>query len=153
MTNIVSQAPPTTYFHLATDRWSEPFWTATTQHRLEIPRCTSCRRFRMPPSPFCPSCQSQEQEWVSVSGAGTVYSFTLITNPPFPEAADHLPYAPALVELDDAPGVRLVSAVVDAPLDRIAIGSRVSLVWQDLPDGVTLPRFKLTDPDPAAAAI
>ena len=153
MTEALSKMPPTTHFHLAMDRWSEPFWTAAAEHRLEIARCPSCQRFRMPPSPFCASCQASGQEWVPVSGAGRVYSFTLITNPPFAEAADHLPYAPALVELDDAPGVRLVSAIIDAPLDRIAIGSRVALVWQDLPGVASIPRFILAEPDaPAPAA-
>jgi uncharacterized OB-fold protein len=145
MTKILSKAPPTTHFHLATDRWTEPFWEATARHRLEIPRCGDCGLFRMPPSPFCASCQSQNIEWIEVSGAGAVYSFTIITNPPFPEAAEHLPYLPAIIELDGAPGVRLVSALIDAPIDQVEIGSRVDLCWQDMPDGVTLPRFRLSD--------
>lgn len=139
----VTLSPPTTHFHLETDRWTEPFWRATAEHRLQIPRCGACGRFRMPPSAYCPACQSQAVDWVTVPGTGTIYSFTLITNPPFPEAAAHVPYAPAVVELDGAPGVRLVSAVVGAPLEQVAIGAKVSLVWQDLPEGVSLPRFKL----------
>lgn len=146
MTTLVSLAPPTTHFHLETDRWTEPFWKATAEHRLQIPRCGACGRFRMPPSAFCPACQSQEVEWVTVAGTGTVYSFTVITLPPFPEAAAQVPYVPALIELDGAPGVRLVSAVVGAPLERVAIGARVALSWQDLPeDGISLPRFKLQE--------
>lgn len=143
MTSPISQLPPMTYFQLVTDRWSEPYWAATAEHRLEIPRCGDCGRFQMPPAPFCPACQSSEQEWVEVNGKGTIYSFTLITNPPFAEAVDHLPYAPVLVELEDAPGVRIVSAVVDAPLDAIAIGARVELCWQDVADGNAVPRFRL----------
>lgn len=144
MTTPITKNPPTTYFQLATDCWTEPFWNATSEHRLEIPRCGECGRFQMPPAPFCPACQSAEQEWVEVSGRGTIYSYTLITNPPFAEAAEHLPYAPALLELDDAPGVRLVSAIVNAPIDHVRIGARVTLCWQDLPDGVSVPRFELT---------
>ena len=36
-----------------------------------------------------------------------------------------------------------MSAVVDAPLAQVAIGSRVTLTWRDLPEGVALPRFML----------
>ena len=143
MNAAISKTPPLTYFHLETDRWTEPFWEATAAHRLDIPRCAACSRFRMPPSPFCPACQSSDVEWMTVNGEGTVYSFTIITNPPFPEAADYLPYVPVIVEPDGAPGVRLVSALIDAPLDAIAIGARVTLVWEDCADGVTLPRFRL----------
>ena len=145
MSNAFSKMPPMTHFHLAMDRWSEPFWQATAGQKLKIPRCKDCGRFRMPPSPFCAVCQSQNVEWVELSGNGAVYSFTIITNAPFPEAVENLPYLPAIVELDGAPGVRLVSAVVDAPIAQVEIGSRVSLVWQVLPDGVTVPRFRLSD--------
>lgn len=145
MNEALSKVPPTTHFHLATDVWTEPFWRATAQHRLEIPKCGDCQTFRMPPSAFCPKCQSQTVEWVNVSGTGSVYSFTIIANPPFPEAADHVPYVPAIIELDDAPNARIVSAVIDAPVTQIEIGSRVHLRWQDLPDGVSLPRFILSD--------
>lgn len=145
LSTTVSLAPPTTHFHLEIDRWTEPFWKATAEHRLQIPRCGACGRFRMPPSAFCPACQSQAVDWVTVEGTGTVYSFTIITNPPFPEAAAHVPYVPALIELDGAPGVRLVSAVVGSPLERVAIGARVALSWQDLPDGVSVPRFTLLE--------
>lgn len=135
--------PPTTHFHLEMDRWTEPFWRAAGEHRLQIPRCRACGRFRMPPSAYCPGCQSQDVEWVAVAGTGTVFSYTIIANPPFAEAAAHVPYAPAVIELDGAPGVRLISAIVGAPPEDIKIGSRVSLSWQDLPDGVALPRFVL----------
>jgi uncharacterized OB-fold protein len=141
----VSLMPPTTHFHLETDRWSAPFWKATAEHRLQIPRCGACERFRMPPSAFCPACQSQAVDWVTVEGTGTVYSYTIITNAPFAEAAAHVPYVPALIELDGAPGVRLVSAVVGAPLAQVAIGAKVALSWQDLAEGISVPRFTLVE--------
>jgi len=142
-TKTLSLPPPTTYFHLVMDRWSEPFWRAAGEHRLEIPRCCKCGRFRMPPSAYCATCQSQEVAWVQVAGTGTVYTYTIITNPPFAEAAAHVPYIPAVIELDDAPGARLISAIVGAPPGDVAIGSRVKVIWQDLPDGAVLPRFEL----------
>ncbi len=145
LADLVSLAPPTTHFHFEADRWSEPFWKASAEHRLQIPRCGACARFRMPPSAYCPACQSQAVDWVTVAGTGSVYSFTIISNPPFAEAAAHVPYVPALIELDGAPGVRLVSALIGAPLAQVAIAAKVSLIWQDLPDGISLPRFKLLE--------
>ena len=143
MTSALTHFPPMNFFQLVSDVWTEPFWTATASHRLEVPRCGDCGRFQMPPAPFCPSCQSDRHEWVEVDGRGTIYSYTLITVAPFPEAAAHLPYAPALIELDDAPGARIISAIVGAPISVIRIGARVKLCWQDLPDGVVIPRFEL----------
>jgi uncharacterized OB-fold protein len=151
MSSNISKTPPVTHFHLATDRWSEPFWQATTSHRLLIQRCAACAKPRMPPTAFCAACQSSDTDWAEVSGKGKIYSFTIITLPPFPEAAEHLPYVPAIIELDEVPGVRLISAVVGAALEDVRIGAAVALEWQDLPDNlqdgspwaVALPRFHL----------
>jgi uncharacterized OB-fold protein len=151
MSSNISKAPPTTHFHLAMDRWSEPFWQAAASHRLSIQRCADCGKPRMPPTAFCAACQSQNTDWVDVPGTGTIYSFTIITHPPFPEAVEHLPYVPAIIEIDGMPGVRLISAIIGAALEDVRIGAPVSLEWEDLaenpqedlPWAVALPRFRL----------
>ena len=151
MSSNISKTPPVTHFHLATDRYSEPFWEATKSHRLTVQHCTDCGKLRLPPSAFCAVCQSSNLDWVEAPGTGTIYSFTIITLPPFPEAAEHLPYVPAIIELDGMPGVRLISAIIGAALEDVRIGAPVALEWQDLPENlqgdlawpVALPRFRL----------
>ena len=151
MPSNISKTPPLTHFHLATDRWTEPFWQATARHQLSIQRCTDCGKPRMPPSAFCAACQSQDHVWWEVQGTGKIYSFTIITLAPFPEAAEYLPYVPAIIELDEMPGVRLISAIIGAALEDVRIGASVTLEWQDLPGNmqgdlpwpVALPRFRL----------
>jgi uncharacterized OB-fold protein len=128
---------------IATDAWTRPFWDAAAEHRLVVQRCTDCQRLRMPPTPFCPACRSQACEWPELSGRGVIYSFTIVATAVTPRHADHVPYVPALIEPLDAPGVRLVSNVVDAPLAAIRIGAEVEVVWQDGPAGLSVPRFRL----------
>jgi uncharacterized OB-fold protein len=52
-------------------------------------------------------------------------------------------YAPIVVELSDAPGVRIISTLVDGDPAEIAIGRKVVLDWNPLPDGRNIPTFRL----------
>ena len=60
------------------------FWEAATAHRLVAERCADCGRFRHPPRPMCPECNSLAVEVVELSGRGTIYSFSIIHHPPSP---------------------------------------------------------------------
>jgi hypothetical protein len=53
-----------------------------------------------------------------------------------------VPYVVALVTLDDAPGVRLVSNLVDVAPDDVAIGMPVEVVFDDVSADVTVPGFR-----------
>ena len=143
----ISKAPPPELFTLTTDQWTKPFWEAAAAHRLVAPKCGCCSTFRMPPTPFCPNCLSQELEWPELSGQGVLYSYTIVARAIIPEMAAHLPYVPALVELPDAGGVRLITNIVGAPLDALEIGCPVQVVWDDRPDGVSIPCFRLVRTD------
>jgi uncharacterized OB-fold protein len=50
------------------------------------------------------------------------------------------PYSVVLVELEE--GVRLVSNVVGVRPDDIGIGMEVEVVFDDIGEGVTLPKFR-----------
>jgi uncharacterized OB-fold protein len=124
--------PPQSLVGLHLDAWTEPFWVAAAEHRLTCPRCVACAALRMPPSPFCPRCRSQQVEWLELSGRGTVYSFTIARHALIPELADCLPYVVAVVDLEGAPGVRLVANVVDTEVEDVHVGMPLEVVWEDV---------------------
>lgn len=142
MTTQIAKRPLESLFSLVTDQWTEPFWQAARERRLVAARCAACGRFRMPPSPFCPHCLSQELEWPTLSGRGFVYSYTVVGRAIFPEMEACVPYVPALVELPDADNLRLITNIVDTPLDEIVVGMPVGVVWDERADGVVVPRFR-----------
>jgi uncharacterized protein len=142
MYETLAKSPPASLFTLVTDVWTKPFWDAARERRLVAPRCGVCGTFRMPPSPFCPSCQSQQIEWITLSGRGTVYSHSAVTRAIVPEMEPCLPYITAVVELADAGGARLVTNVIDVPIDAVRIGMPVRVAWDDLGNGVVVPRFR-----------
>jgi uncharacterized protein len=126
------------------DAWSQPFWDAAAAHTLRVPRCIACGTFRWPAGPFCPACRSQPVDWVP-PGRGSIYSFTIIPvrgrDPAHP-----LWRIPVLVEFDAAPGIRLVSTLIRAPLERVRIGAAVEVEWLVAANAV-VPVFQLTEPD------
>lgn len=140
---LFAKRPPMPTAEIETNMWTRPFWEAAAQHELVSCRCAACATFRMPPTPFCPSCQSQDIEWVELPGTGTVFSYTIVSRAIFQGMEDSLPYVPAIITLDNADSVRLISNVVDSPIDEIAIGARVEVLWQNLPNGGTIPLFRL----------
>jgi uncharacterized protein len=124
------------------DRDSKEFWDRCAEHVLAFQRCSSCGAFRNPPAPICYVCRSTDSEWSPVEGDGTVYSYTIVTHAVHPGLADRIPFNVALVEFPDAPGVRLITNVVDAAPDELSVGLPVRLHWEDLSNGTTLPRFE-----------
>ena len=68
-TGIVAQALPGERVKISTDVTTEPFWRAAQEKRLTAPKCGSCGTFRLPPTVFCPNCQSTDLEWPTLSDA------------------------------------------------------------------------------------
>jgi uncharacterized OB-fold protein len=117
------------------------FWAALREGELRIQRCVACKTFRHPPRPACARCGSTEREWVAVSGTGEVWSFTVIHPPTLPAFAERTPYGAVVIRLDE--GVFLVSALIDCPVDELAVGSRVEVAVREVDTDLALPLFRL----------
>jgi uncharacterized OB-fold protein len=118
-----------------------PFWQAAAEHRLVVQRCNDCGRTRLPPSPICPACRSSAADWKELSGRGEIYTYTIVHRPV--AAGQELPFVIAVIALDDAGGVRMISNVVGAAPDDVRIGAPVELVWEDMSAELAVPRFRL----------
>lgn len=117
------------------------FWDWCRKRELRFQRCGACGRYRHPPVPFCPHCQSGAVEWLSASGDVRLFSYTVVHHAVSEKLRAYVPYNIAIVEFLDL-GVRLVSNVIDLPADRLRIGMKLCLVWQESDDGTLLPLFK-----------
>jgi uncharacterized OB-fold protein len=115
------------------------FWQGGEAGRLMIHRCGACQRFFHPPAPICPSCGSLDVAPQATSGRGRIATYTINHQAWKPELA--APYVVAIVELDDQPGLRLLSNVVGLPPDQVRIGMPVQVTFEQHED-VWLPLFK-----------
>lgn len=121
------------------DPGSEPFWNATKQHRLSIPRCKACDQHHFYPRELCPHCHSDELEWTDVSGRGEIYSYTIARKPAGPAFAADVPYVVAMIALDEGP--RMLTNIITADVDSVRIGDRVRVKFDDVAADLTLPKF------------
>ena len=129
----------------AGDDLSRHFWEAASEDRLEIQRCQNCRRYHQPPVGICPFCHSVDLRYEAVSGLGTIYTYTVTHDARTPAFAAVQPYAVVWVELDEQPRLRLISNMPGTPLDKVQIGSRVEVFFEEIEPGHKLPEFRLVD--------
>jgi uncharacterized protein len=140
MTGLAATLPPE-QIRIATDPHSLPFWEAARDGWLTAQQCASCGAFRMPPTPFCPECLSQDVRWPELSGRATVFSFSVVRGLP---GDPDLILIPVVLELEGAPGVHLVSNIIDATPEDVTIGAEVSVDFVEISDGWRLPVFRLS---------
>ncbi|MCU1357647.1 MAG: DNA-binding protein [Acidimicrobiales bacterium] len=119
---------------------SRPFWDATREQRFLVQWCIDCEQPIFYPREVCPSCLGTDLEWRPSAGTGTVYAVSVQHRPAFPTMADRVPYAVALIDLDD--GIRLMSNVVECDPETVAPGLAVTVRWELLSDGRHLPQFR-----------
>ncbi|MEU7022126.1 OB-fold domain-containing protein [Streptomyces sp. NPDC046203] len=132
------------------DEDGAPFWEYAARGELRVQTCAACAEPRFPPRPCCPHCQSFDSTWRRLSGRGRIWSFVVPHPPLLPDYAAQAPYNAVLVELADAPRVRLAGNVVASPgaqLDsvdpaRLRIGAPVKVVFAEI-GGITVPRWLL----------
>jgi uncharacterized protein len=104
---------------------SGAFWTGGREGRLLVTTCADCGFRTHPPSPRCPSCYGDRVAPRPVSGRGHVYSFTINRREWSPGL--EVPYVIAVVELEEQPGLRLLTNVVDCPAEEVEIGMAVEV--------------------------
>jgi uncharacterized OB-fold protein len=117
---------------------SRPYWAAAHEHRLVVRRCRACGARHFMPRVQCPSCWSDELEWMDCSGFGTVYSMSIVHRAPTANFAAVTPYVIALIDLEEGP--RMFSNIVGEGALEVSIGERVKVTFETRGDAV-LPQF------------
>lgn len=116
-----------------------PFFDAAKRHELVVQRCGQCGMHRFPAREICSSCLSRDAAWVQVSGGGEVFSYNVMHQVYHPGFADEVPYAVVVVKLKE--GAKMNSNLVGVKPHDIKIGMPVKVVFEDITDEVTLPKF------------
>jgi uncharacterized OB-fold protein len=119
---------------------SQAYWDGLRDRKLLMPRCDACGKYWFPPSLLCPHCNATNWTWASTSGRGRIFSYVVYHRVYHPGFADEVPYAVAVIELDEGP--RMVSNVIGIAPDKLACDLRVQVVYQPITDTITLPKFK-----------
>ena len=79
----------------------QEFRDGLSRGELLIQRCNACAKPNMYPRYACPHCQSDDLGWQAAGGAGRLMSFTVLRSGAPQGFEDELPYALAVVRLDE----------------------------------------------------
>jgi uncharacterized protein len=120
---------------------AQPFWDALAEHRVRIQYSPSAARYVFYPRVLAPGTLADDLEWREISGAGSLYTFTVCHRPVSPHFADDVPQVLAVVKWDEGP--HFSTEIVNADPSRLTVGMRVKPVFTDYPDaGVTMLRYE-----------
>jgi uncharacterized OB-fold protein len=122
------------------DELNRGFWDNARAGILSVQHCKACGDKRYPPSPVCPKCLSPDQDWLAVSGQGTLESWVDFHRAYWDGFKGDLPYRVCLVRLAEGPV--MVSNLV-GPSENARMGAKVEVVFDAVTEDVTLPKFKM----------
>ena len=118
---------------------SRPFWEGCRQGMLRLQYCEQCQQYQFYPRLYCMHCGAEEIRWVTASGRGVIYSYTIIHQNKAPEFVQETPYNVAVVQLEEGP--RMMSNIVGISPEDLRIDLRVKVVFDAVSESISLPRF------------
>jgi uncharacterized protein len=114
---------------------AQHFWTGCEKGELRVQCCADCNQAQFFPRDHCLHCHSDRVEWQASTGSGTIYSITRVERAPTDEFRALVPYAIALVDLDE--GVRIMAHANAA----LQIGDKAKVTFFSH-NNRSLPRFE-----------
>lgn len=119
---------------------TRPWWDAAREGRLLLRRCRSCGAVHYYPRTFCPTCWSDDVEWMEAGGRATLYTHSTVYVNDLPPFGEQVPYVAAVVDLEEGP--RMMSRVVDCEPADLEVGMALQVVFEPVTDDITLPYFR-----------
>ena len=121
---------------------SDFYWEKCKAHELWLRHCKACDQTYFYPRDICPHCFSRDTDWIKSSGRGILHTFAIAHRAPIPAFQNRVPFVLAIVELEG--GARIPTNLVEVEPDPSAIkcGMAVEVVFEDLDDKISLPKFR-----------
>jgi uncharacterized OB-fold protein len=116
------------------------FWEGCRQHEFRLQKCRDCGSYQNHPRPFCGECYETNIEWVTSSGRGTVWTFTITKQHGDPRFAWRVPFVLAYVELEE--GVKVMTNIVDTPPESVYIGMPVEVTFVEVTPELSIYQFR-----------
>src|SRR6195952_1198806 len=120
---------------------TQPFWDALREHTIRIQYSPSTGRYVFYPRVLAPGTLADDLQWREISGAASLYTYTVAYRPTAPPFAADVPQLLAVVQWDEGP--RFSTEIVNAEPTDLEVGMRLQPVFVDYRDsGVTMLRYE-----------
>lgn len=116
------------------------YWEGTAAGELRLQRCRQCNQHYFYPRPRCPQCGSRDVEWTPVSGRGRLHTY-VISHRAAPGFEDHVPYAIAVVELEEGPRMLTNIVGIDNTPENLVLDMELQVDFERRGD-VGIPVFR-----------
>jgi uncharacterized OB-fold protein len=140
-TGRAATPPPILPHQVAPDDLDDPFWAGCVDHEFLLHRCRECGRAYWPAS-SCLDHGTTAMEWVPARGTGEVFTYTVFHHAYDPRFADRVPYALAVVQLDEGPFFH--TDILECDAGDVYVGMRVEVVYEDVAVDLAIPHFRPT---------
>jgi uncharacterized OB-fold protein len=132
------------------DALDKPYFDACNEDRLVIQNCSApehgaAGRLQHPPAAMCGGCgKDANLGWKQLSGRGTIYTYGVVYDSPIAELQADQPYNVAVIELEEDPGVKMLSHLPGRPVDDVPIGAKVKVMFESTPaTGQKVPEWQV----------
>lgn len=123
----------------AVDKSSSEFWQRCRHGRLSVQKCPMCGHLQFYPRLICGQCGA-DPELIDVSGAGTVYTYTVVRHNGAPAFRDEVPYVLAMVELLEGP--MIMGNVTACRPEDVTIGMQVVVDFVPVSEHIGIPMWR-----------
>ncbi len=127
------------------DPLGKPFWDGAKAGKLMLPRCVDCSRVHWYPRHICPSCHSDNIEWVEGSGEGYIHTFA-VQHRAMGGWAEEAPFVTAYIDLAEGDRMFTVLRGVDPKNpESIKIGAKVRVEFEAATDDVSIAFWRVAE--------
>ena len=116
------------------------FYDYCARSELRLQKCADCGAWRHMPRYNCAECGSDQWSWEKSSGRGRLYTWTVCRRAFHPAFEKDLPYAVAIVAMEEGP--RVVAEIVNRTPDQLRLEMPVEVVFEKVAENVVLPKFR-----------
>ena len=121
---------------------SDYYWEKCKEHELWLRHCNQCNKAYFYPRDICPVCFGRDTKWIQASGTGTLYTYGIVHQIPRPNYKGPVPFVIAMVQLDEGPIMPTNLVEVEPDPANLKIGMPVEVVFDDITENISLPKFK-----------
>jgi len=119
------------------------FYPLESEGRLSTTRCRT-DGLLWPPRTACPTCHTEDLEWVDLPDRGRLYAFSAVLAGAPLGMETEVPFSVGLVDLDGVP-LRLYGRVEGRPWNALRIGLEVRVEPYPVGDGRFFYRFRAVE--------
>jgi uncharacterized OB-fold protein len=119
---------------------SKVFWDGCKENKLLYQQCQDCGQVIFMPKHLCPNCMSHNLSWNESKGKGRIHTFTVTYAYAPPEFMPDVPYALAMIKLDE--GFHMMSNIIECDYNKLTCEMPVEVVFDPVTPEVTLPKFR-----------